>query len=57
MKRVENVMQRFIEQGVPEIQLIGESKAYDDPLVPNTSAENRAKNRREEIKVFKKGGF
>ena len=57
MKRVENVMQRFIEQGVPEIQLIGESKAFDDPLVPNTSAENRAKNRREEIKVFKRGGF
>jgi len=53
MKRVESVIQKFLEQGVPESQLIGESKGYDQPLVPNTSAENRALNRRVEIKVIK----
>ena len=53
MKRVETVIQKFLDQGVPESQLIGESKGYDEPLVPNTSAENRAKNRRVEINVVK----
>jgi len=53
MKRVETVIQKFLDQGVPESQLIGESKGYDEPLVPNTSAENRAKNRRVEINVIK----
>ena len=53
MKRVESVIQKFLDQGVPESQLIGESKGYDQPLVPNTSAENRALNRRVEIKVIK----
>lgn len=53
MKRADNVKQKFIDQGVPRAQLISESKAYDEPLVPNTSSSNRAKNRRVEIKVFK----
>jgi outer membrane protein OmpA-like peptidoglycan-associated protein len=53
MKRADNVKQKFIDQGVSRSQLISESKAYDEPLVPNTSSSNRAKNRRVEIKVFK----
>lgn len=53
MKRAESVQQKFIEQGVSQSQLSVESKAYDQPLVPNTSKSNRAKNRRVEIKVFK----
>lgn len=53
MKRADNVKQKFIDQGVSRSQLISESKAYDEPLVPNTSSSNRAKNRRVEIKVYK----
>jgi len=53
LKRADSVKQKFIEQGVPLAQLVSESKAYSEPLVPNTSKENRAKNRRVEIKVFK----
>lgn len=53
MRRAINVKQKFIELGVPEAQLMTESKAYDQPLVPNTSSHNRAKNRRVEIKVLK----
>jgi OOP family OmpA-OmpF porin len=43
MKRAVNVKQKFIDQGVSRSQLISESKAYDEPLVPNTSRANRAK--------------
>ena len=53
MKRAKSVQQKFINEGVSESQLSVESKAYDQPLVPNTSKANRAKNRRVEIKVFK----
>jgi outer membrane protein OmpA-like peptidoglycan-associated protein len=52
-KRAISVKQKFIKQGVSEAQLSTESKAYDQPLVPNTSRANRAKNRRVEIKVIK----
>ena len=53
MRRADNVKQKFIDQGVSRSQLISESKAYDEPLAPNTSSPNRAKNRRVEIKVYK----
>jgi len=53
MKRAVSVKQKFINQGVPMAQLVSESKSYTEPLVPNTSNENRAKNRRVEIKVFR----
>lgn len=53
MKRAESLKQKFIEQGVPESQLFTQSKAYDEPLVPNTSEENRIKNRRVELKIFR----
>jgi len=53
MKRAINVKQKFVDQGVSINQLIGESKAYDQPLVPNNSKSNRAKNRRVVISVFK----
>jgi len=52
LKRADNAKQEFVDLGVSNSQLIDESKAYDEPLVPNTSDENRAKNRRVEIKVF-----
>ncbi|MDP4277231.1 MAG: OmpA family protein [Bacteroidota bacterium] len=50
LKRAETVKQLFIEHGTPASQLRTESKAFDEPLVPNTSNENRQKNRRVEIK-------
>jgi len=53
MKRATSVEQKFLDQGVPQSQLIGESKAYDQPLAPNNSKSNRAKNRRVVISVFK----
>jgi outer membrane protein OmpA-like peptidoglycan-associated protein len=53
MRRAISVKQKFIDEGVSEAQLSNESKAYDQPLVPNTSKHNRARNRRVEIKVLK----
>ncbi len=41
----------FLNEGVPENQLVTESKAFDEPLVPNTSEENRSINRRVEFKI------
>ncbi len=37
---------KLMQLGVPESQIAVESKAFDEPLVPNTNEENRAKNRR-----------
>jgi outer membrane protein OmpA-like peptidoglycan-associated protein len=54
MKRALVVKQKFIEMGAPASQLITESKAYDIPLVPNTTEENRIKNRRVELKLVEK---
>jgi len=53
MKRAVSMKQKFLTQKVADSQLTTESKAYDQPLVPNTSNENKAKNRRVEIKVFR----
>jgi len=53
MKRAISVQQKFIDQGVSKSQLSVDSKSYDQPLVPNTSKSNRAKNRRVEIKVYR----
>ncbi|MBW1296107.1 OmpA family protein [Aquimarina litoralis] len=51
LKRAENVKKHFIAQGIPEDKLTSKSKGESDPIVPNTSEENRAKNRRIEIIV------
>jgi len=53
MKRAEAIKQKFIKQGVQESQLTTQSKAYDEPLVQNTSNANRIKNRRVELKVVR----
>jgi outer membrane protein OmpA-like peptidoglycan-associated protein len=49
MKRAAKIQQLFEGLGVKVIQLPTISKFYSEPLVPNTSEENRAKNRRVEI--------
>lgn len=52
MKRVEKIRQLLIEGGASDnsISVIGFGESQ--PVVPNTSPENRAKNRRIEFKVF-----
>jgi OmpA-OmpF porin, OOP family len=46
MLRAEAGKERLMKYGVPASQIITETKGFDDPLVPNNSKENRAKNRR-----------
>lgn len=53
MRRANSMKQKFIVNGVPESQMTIQSKAFDEPLVPNTSAENRFKNRRVEVTAFR----
>ncbi len=43
------IRNKLLDYGVPEYQMKVESKAYDEPLVPNTSDENRAINRRVQL--------
>ncbi len=54
MKRALFVKKLFLQKGIPAERLIAVSKAYDQPLVPNTSVSNRKKNRRVEIKLKNK---
>lgn len=51
LKRAEVIKTKLLSYGVPESQLLVESKAYDEPLVPNTNEENRAMNRRVQLVV------
>jgi len=45
------VESKLLKMGIHKEQLSIETKGSSEPLVPNTSEENRAKNRRVEIKV------
>lgn len=49
LKRANVVKEQLMELGVNASQIVTETKAFDEPLVPNTSEENRAKNRRVEF--------
>lgn len=49
LARAESIAKILISRGVSASQLTIESKAFDDPLVPNTNEENRAKNRRVQL--------
>jgi outer membrane protein OmpA-like peptidoglycan-associated protein/opacity protein-like surface antigen len=56
MERAENAKEYMVSKGIAESRIIGiGSKLDTEPLVPNTSEENRALNRRVEI-VLEKGG-
>jgi len=44
----------FIKLGAPAIQIFTVSKSYDMPIVPNTTEENRIKNRRAQLKLVRK---
>lgn len=54
-KRAAVVKQLFLEDGVLDKNVKTKSKAYLDPKVPNSSEENKALNRRVEMRVEKSG--
>lgn len=49
LKRANTIKQKLVDLGVNGSQITTESKAFDNPLVPNTSDENMAQNRRVEF--------
>ena len=53
-KRADMIKAYLVQKGVPANQIISESKGEKEPFVPNTSRENRAKNRRVELKLLNK---
>ncbi|MBV1787233.1 OmpA family protein [Marinobacterium sp. D7] len=50
-KRAEDVTRYLIQQGVPEDRIVTRYHGERYPVVPNTSAENRARNRRVTIRL------
>jgi len=56
-KRANVVKLLFTDEGVDENQLISTSRAYLEPLVPNVTAKDMAKNRRVEMEIGKGGVF
>ncbi len=50
-KRAQSVVDFLKEKGVPESMLVAKGYGETEPMFPNTSEENRAKNRRVEFKV------
>jgi outer membrane protein OmpA-like peptidoglycan-associated protein len=51
-KRAHSVLQYLVYKGIPEERLISNGYGETIPLVPNTSDENRALNRRVEMKII-----
>jgi len=51
-RRAKSVTDYLISQGVPAASLTPKGYGKTQPIVPNTSAENRAKNRRVELKII-----
>ncbi|MDO9254806.1 MAG: OmpA family protein, partial [Bacteroidales bacterium] len=54
-KRADAVKHLLVKGGISEAKMKTITKAYDEPLVPNTSGVNRVKNRRVELKFVKEG--
>ncbi len=53
LARANTVKQEFIKRGIKATQLLTSTKADTQPLVPNSSEENRKKNRRVELEYVK----
>lgn len=53
-KRADEVKQYLISQGIDAGRLNTKGYGQDEPMVPNTSEENRAQNRRTEVKILEK---
>jgi outer membrane protein OmpA-like peptidoglycan-associated protein len=51
-KRAQKVVDYFLAQNVPQNRLVTKGYGESMPMVPNTSDENRAKNRRVELKII-----
>jgi outer membrane protein OmpA-like peptidoglycan-associated protein len=54
-QRAESVRAWLVSAGVAESRLVAKGYGPDKPLVPNTSAANRAKNRRVQFIIVKQG--
>ena len=54
-RRASSVKDFLMTNGIDEIRLVGRGYGEGSPLVPNVGDENRAKNRRVEIKVLSVG--
>lgn len=52
-KRVKSVMKYLVDHGVEEARLEAKGYGETEPLVPNDSDENKAKNRRVEFEILK----
>ena len=52
-KRAESVKQELVNRGVSPSKISTESRGDTEPIAPNTTEENRQKNRRVEIKLVK----
>ena len=52
-KRAESVKKELVNRGVSPSQISTESRGDTEPIAPNTTDENRQKNRRVEIKLVK----
>ena len=50
-KRARSVLQYLVYSGVPDVRLVSNGYGETIPLVPNTSDENRALNRRVEMEI------
>ena len=52
LKRAEEVKSYLVTAGLPKQDIIATGKGGDEPLVPNTTPDNRMKNNRIEIFVY-----
>ena len=52
IERAESVRKKMILYGIKEDQILVEGRGEENPLLPNNSMENRAKNRRVEITFY-----
>ena len=51
-KRAEEIKSYLVMSGIPGQDIIATGKGGDEPIVPNTTADNRSKNNRVEIFVY-----
>ena len=51
-KRAEEIKSYLVMSGIPGQDIIATGKGGDEPIVPNTTAENRSKNNRVEVFVY-----
>ncbi|HNE50500.1 MAG TPA: OmpA family protein, partial [Chitinophagales bacterium] len=50
--RAETVLQYLVQKGIDKIRLTAKGYGETQPIAPNDTEENKAKNRRTEVKVL-----